>query len=37
MKITQAILDNLTEQAKQNERLRMNLDLRKTPPSLIVF
>ncbi len=28
MKITQAILDNLTEQAKTNPRLRMNLDLR---------
>ena len=28
MKITQAILDNLTEQAKASERLRMNLDLR---------
>ena len=28
MKITQAILDNLTEQAKASPRLRMNLDLR---------
>ena len=28
MRITQAILDNLTEQAKASERLRMNLDLR---------
>lgn len=28
MKITQAILDKLTEEAKQSERLRMNLDLR---------
>ncbi len=28
MKITQAILDNLKEQAKKSERLRMNLDLR---------
>lgn len=28
MKITQAILDNLTEQAKESPRLRMNLDLR---------
>ena len=28
MKITQAILDNLTEQAKTSPRLRMNLDLR---------
>ena len=28
MKITQAILDGLTEQAKSNPRLRMNLDLR---------
>ena len=28
MKITQAILENLTEQAKKSERLRMNLDLR---------
>ena len=27
-KITQAILDNLTEQAKASPRLRMNLDLR---------
>lgn len=28
MMITQAILDNLTEQAKASPRLRMNLDLR---------
>lgn len=28
MKITQAILDKLTEEAKASERLRMNLDLR---------
>ena len=28
MKITQAILDQLTEQAKASHRLRMNLDLR---------
>ena len=28
MKITQAVLDNLTEQAKVSPRLRMNLDLR---------
>ena len=28
MKITQAILDNLTEQAKESPRLRMNMDLR---------
>ena len=28
MKITQAILDNLTEQAKTSPRVRMNLDLR---------
>ena len=28
MKITQAILDKLTEQAKASPRLRMNLDLR---------
>ena len=28
MKITQAILDQLTEQAKASPRLRMNLDLR---------
>ena len=27
-KITQAVLDNLTEQAKASPRLRMNLDLR---------
>ena len=28
MKITQAILDNLTEEAKASPRLRMNMDLR---------
>jgi len=28
MKITQAVLDSLTEQAKASPRLRMNLDLR---------
>ena len=28
MKITQAILDNITEQAKASPRLRMNFDLR---------
>ena len=28
MKITQVVLDNLTEQAKASPRLRMNLDLR---------
>ena len=28
MKITQAILDSLSEQAKASERLRVNLDLR---------
>ena len=28
MKITQAILDQLTEQAKASPRLRMNMDLR---------
>lgn len=31
MKITQAILDNLTEQAKASPRLRMNMDLRNGP------
>ena len=31
MKITQAILDSLTELAKANTRLRMNLDLRNSP------
>lgn len=31
MKITQALLDNLTEQAKASPRLRMNLDLRNGP------
>ena len=28
MKITQSLLDNLTEQAKASPRLRMNMDLR---------
>ena len=31
VKITQAILDNLTEQAKASPRLRMNMDLRNGP------
>lgn len=31
MKITQAILDSLTAQAKASPRLRMNLDLRNSP------
>ena len=31
MKITQALLDNLTEQAKGSPRLRMNMDLRNSP------
>lgn len=31
MKITQTILDGLTEQAKASPRLRMNLDLRNSP------
>ena len=31
MKITQALLDNLTGQAKASPRLRMNLDLRNSP------
>lgn len=31
MKITQALLDSLTAQAKASPRLRMNLDLRNTP------
>ena len=31
MKITQAIMDQLTEQAKASSRLRMNLDLRNSP------
>ena len=31
MKITQAILDDLTAQAKASPRLRMNLDLRNSP------
>ena len=34
MKITQAILDNLTDQAKASPRLRMNLDLRNTDKDL---
>ena len=31
MKITQALLDDLTEKAKASPRLRMNQDLRNTP------
>lgn len=31
MKITQALLDSLTSQAKVSPRLRMNLDLRNSP------
>lgn len=31
MKLTQAILDSLTEQAKASPRLRMNMDLRNSP------
>ena len=31
MKITQALLDNLTTQAKASPRLRMNYDLRNSP------
>ena len=31
MKITQALLDNLTEEAKASPRLRMNRDLRNSP------
>lgn len=31
MKITQALLDDLTAQAKTSPRLRMNLDLRNSP------
>ena len=31
MMITQALLDSLTEQAKANPRLRMNMDLRNSP------
>ena len=31
MKITQALLDELTRQAKSSPRLRMNLDLRNSP------
>lgn len=31
MKITQVLLDNLTEQAKNSPRLRMNYDLRNSP------
>ena len=31
MQISQAVLDNLSEQAKTSPRLRMNLDLRNTP------
>ena len=31
MKITQSLLDSLTEQAKASPRLRMNMDLRNSP------
>lgn len=31
VKITQALLDSLTEQAKASPRLRMNMDLRNSP------
>lgn len=31
MKITQALLDSLTEQAKASPRLRINMDLRNSP------
>lgn len=31
VKITQALMDSLTEQAKASPRLRMNLDLRNSP------
>ena len=31
MKVTQALLNNLTAQAKATPRLRMNLDLRNSP------
>ena len=31
MKITQTLLDGLTEQAKKSPRLRMNYDLRTSP------
>ena len=34
MKITQALLDSLTEQAKASPRLRMNLDLRNSAEDL---
>ena len=34
MKITQALLDNLTEQAKASPRLRMNYDLRNSDADL---
>ena len=34
MKITQALLDKLTEQAKASPRLRMNLDLRNSAEDL---
>ena len=34
MKITQAILDELTAKAKENPRLRMNLDLRNSAEDL---
>lgn len=34
MKITQTLLDKLTDQAKASPRLRMNLDLRNSPADL---
>ena len=34
MKITQTLLDNLTEQAKESPRLRMNFDLRNSDKDL---
>ena len=34
MQITQALLDSLTEQAKINPRLRMNMDLRNGPKDM---
>ena len=34
MKITQAILDKLTEEAKASPRLRMNMDLRNSSEDL---
>lgn len=34
MKVTQSLLDKLTEQAKASPRLRMNMDLRNSPEDL---